>query len=378
MSTTWASWALLPAGGALALSVWQGSQRWFMACFGVAVLGAGLRIAFMQGGARSGAGLVLAAIAVGSALALASRADVGTRTAAAATGGLAALATLGCSAPGTAHNPAALELLVAVVATALVALAWSAALSAVRTTTGMALLALALLWLPWGPGDAPVILWSSRALVTLSGTAAAAEVVGLAWTPATPESWANWPQLVLAAAATWIAASAAGTHPQRRRLALTAVAVLGALHIGRAWLLDNAPALPTGVTAVKAAAWRADFGLFALAAWRWFAVAALLWAEPGEAAADREPSWTSRAYVAVAAVGAAVASALASAWLGPAATHDPLAWALVAAVLAGAAWHLAQPAHPRLRATAIVAAWVCAAILAGGALAGWSVAGALS
>ncbi len=363
----WRALALI-AAALLLLVVRTGQKRLAQAALVVAVA-AGLGFA-----AAPGAGLVLAGILVGSALAAVVDAPWSRQSGAwlGWAGGAAALALTAATPAPVTHADSGTPL--AVVASLLLGLAWRSIGSAAGLPLGRIALAVLLLLLPWGPDDLPVTLWRAPVLWALPGSTAAATVPGLAWTPHPGDLWAHWPQLLLAGAGLWLAANAVTAGSAARLRSAVAIAVLGIAAVALAWQSDQAPALPSGMTAVQDAPWQSDFGLFALAAWRWLAAVALVAVGPNAstplAIHKVDMAIPGLAGLAVVALGLTAGDVAALSL-----PRDPAVWALTALVLAGSARLAAADVAPRANAAAALVQWLAAASLCSGALGGWSVAG---
>jgi len=325
--------------------------------------------------AAPGAGLVLAGVALGAGLALWNGRAVGPSCSPGwlAWAGVAAAAALAVATPA----PVVLATRFAPLGVAgllLLALAWQALGAASGSPLGRVALVLLLLFLPWGPDDVPVALWRAPVLLTLPGSTAAATVTGLAWTPHPGDLWAHWPNLLLSGGGAWLATWAVLGDVAARRRGAIGVAVLGLAALALAWQSDSAPALPAGIVAIQDAAWQADFGLFALAAWRWVAVVALVLRAFDGAEPATAPYWDAAvpALAGLAIAGLALATGDAAAVSLP---RDPAIWSLAAVLLAGSARLAAGHQAPRWAGLAAVLQWLAAAGLCSGAAGGWSLAG---
>ncbi len=342
----------------------RGGQRRLALAAAVASLAAGLGHV-----AAPGAGLVLAGIAVGSALALWSDRSAGWL----AWAGVAAAAALAVATPASVVLASRFVPL-GVAGLVLLALGWQGVGLAGGSNLGRLALVLLLLFLPWGPDDVPVALWRAPVLLTLPGSTAAAAVTGIAWTPHPGDLWAHWPNLLLTGGGAWLATWAVLGDGLLRRRGAVGVALLGAASLALAWQSDTAPALPTGIVALQDSAWQADFGLFALAGWRWLAVVALvLYRTP-----DAQGAVTRRWDVAVPALAGLAIAGLALATGDAAAVslpRDPAVWSLTAILLAGSARLVAAQDAPRWAGLAALVQWLAAAGLCSGAAGGWSLAG---
>ncbi|MBI5611187.1 MAG: hypothetical protein HY902_20105 [Deltaproteobacteria bacterium] len=358
----WRGLALL-AAVLLAAAARTGQRRLALAA-AVVAFGAGLGHV-----AAPGAGLVLAGVALGSGLALWNGRAAGWP----AWAGVAAAAALAVANPA----PVLLATQFAPLGGAgllLLALGWQAIGVASAAPLGRVALVLLLLFLPWGPDDVPVALWRAPILRTLSGSTAAAAVAGVAWTRHPGDLWAHWPNLLLVGGGAWLAAWAALSGATQRWRGATGVAVLGAAALALAWQSDSAPALPNGVVAIQDAVWQADFGLFALAAWRWLAVLAVVLRGRDGPVPEAAPAWDA----AVPALAGLTIAALALATGDAAAVslpRDPAIWSLAAVLLAGSAHLAAGKDAPRWAGLAVLVQWLAAAGLCSGAAGGWSLAG---
>lgn len=325
--------------------------------------------------AAPGAGLVLAGIALGSGLALWNGRAVGPGGAAGwqVWAGVAAAAALAAATPAPVILASRFAPL-GVAGLLLLGLGWQAIGAASGSPIGRLVLVLLLLFLPWGPDDVPVALWRAPALLTLPGSTAAATVTGLAWTPHPGDLWSHWPNLLLTGGGAWLATWAVLGATSARLRGAIGVAVLGAASLALAWQSDSAPALPTGIVAIQDAVWQADFGLFALAAWRWLAVVALVVRGHDRVEPAAARSWDSAvpALAGLAIAGLALATGDAAAVSLP---RDPAIWSLAAVLLAGSARLAAGKDAPRWAGLAALVQWLAAAGLCSGAAGGWSLAG---
>lgn len=340
------------------------------------------------------AGLLLAAVALGSAALpyLHPDAAAAVKSRAAITGAAAAL--LAAVAPGVL-DLAALGLGVvdpAALLRGLVAAgAWAAA-AALPVGAGSAWLAVALLWLPWGlpAGAAPQIV--GFAAVPLAEGAAVARLASHGLAGASEPAWLPWlsPALIgLATAALALVASGrlALKRPTALALPLLFGAVLAAvtyLHAGaelQTWRPVGSPfAQPLRDP------WQWDMGPWALQAWRWIAVALLL-ADAAPQSSDVQanvrptPGFGPHLATAIAAASLGLLgwwTLSAPQLIGPGWLEDPSVWALATAIVAAAAIKIQASAPvPGWFGPLAACQWLVATALAGGVRSGASVAGLL-
>lgn len=336
-------------------------------------------------------GLLLASMALGSAVALlvGPRADRAFAGRAALTGASAAIAAglapgaLDLAAVGTAVvEPTAL--LRGAVASA----CWATAISLAQGPS-LAWLAIGLLWLPWGvPGHAaPQVVAYAGTPLEEGAALVRVGAHGLAGLSESP--WQNW--LGIGAAGVATAALGAATtgwirSPARWMWALPLG--LGIALAGYSWLgaqadLVNWRPLGLGHPQGLAQPWSWDLGPWALQLWRWTAVAVLAaqLVPTATAATDATPARS----VLLSAFTACAVLALLGWWavvapdqLGPGWIEDPAVWAVAAALAATAAAQNASTAGaPGWAGPVAAAQWLVALAIAGGSRGGGAVSGLL-
>ena len=337
------------------------------------------------------AGLLLAAVALGSAVAMlvGPRTDNPLATRAALTGMAAALAA--AVSPGALDLAAVGNAIVepaALLRGAVAAATWATAIS-LPSGPAVAWLAVGLLWLPWGlPGHAAPQVVGFAATPLEEGAALAR--VGAHGLPGLSESpWQGWSAVGAAALATALVGAAAAGRIRRPQPWLWSLPLLlGAALAGYSWIGAQADLLawrPLGLAHGQALAepWSWDLGPWALQLWRWTAVAVLLAQAAPVSAADLVERRASASVLGT--LTAAAVLVLLGWWavaapdrLGPGWVEDPAVWAAAAALAAGAAARTTGGAAAGAWAGPVAAVqWLVALAIAGGGRSGGAVFGLL-
>lgn len=336
-------------------------------------------------------GLLLAAVALGSALALL----VGRSTDRAFIA--RALVPGAAAAVAAAIAPSALDLTVvgnAVVEPAVLlrgavaAAAWATAVSLPRGPA-VAWLAVGLLWLPWGlPGfGAPQL--AAYAASPLEDGAALVRVGAHGLAGASDSPWQGWLALVAMAVVTAVLGAASAGWIRRPKLWLWALPLTaGVLLAGYSWMgaqadLQSWRPLGMGHAQALVEPWAWDLGPWALQLWRWVAVAALGPQAVSAVKAEHAALAPETTVLGALSAGAALAllgwwAVVAPDWLGPTWIEDPSLWATAAAIGASAAARaVSGGAGAGWLGPVAAVQWVVALAIAGGARSGGAVTGLL-